>query len=198
MHFGEFVRHGVRFASARPADGRWDAAVHAGCSGRFERRYADFGGGLRSAGEREGRYCSVAGGQLLLARVQNLDMTGAGGTPLFAPSGGVGAMEFAQWVEVPLVSGAGLAVFAAMDRAANLRESAQVPTFLMLEQRPEAGTVRAGVSLNLGPLSKAAAPSRIAPVPRFQEVAPPGDCSALGDCDANLFPRLAVEALELT
>jgi len=99
---------------------------------------------------------------------------------------------------VPLVNGAGVAVFEVMDSAANLRESAQVPTFLILEQRPESGTVRAGVSLNLGPLSNAAAPSGIAPVPRFQEVAPPGDCSALGDCDANLFPRLAVEAPELT
>jgi uncharacterized protein (TIGR03437 family) len=47
-------------------------------------------------------------------------------------------------------------------------------------------------------LSNAGAPSGIAPVPRFQEMAPPGDCTALGDCDANLFPRLAVEAPELS
>ena len=223
VNFGEFVRRGVRFASVRLTEGFAAAFERRGpqtdAGTRLLVRYAGFPAGARlftpgvvvgsngaaptSAGDlglpvSGGRYFSGAGGQLLLARVQNPEMTGAGGTPVFTPSGGVGAMEFDQLVEVPLVNGAGVAAFEVMDSAANLRESAQVPTFLILEQRPEAGTVRAGVSLNLGPLSNAATPSAIAPVPRFQEVAPPGDCSALGDCDANLFPRLAVEAPELT
>ncbi|MFN9457998.1 MAG: hypothetical protein ACK6D7_11550 [Acidobacteriota bacterium] len=223
VNFGEFVRRGVRFASVRLTEGFASAFERRGpqtdAGTRLLVRYSGFPAGARlftpavvvgsngatptSAGDlglpvSGGRYFSGLGGQLLLARVGGADLAGSGGTPLFTPSGGVGITEFDLVAEVPLVNGAGAAVFEVMDSAANLRESAQVPTFLILEQRPEGGSARAGVALHLGPLSNAAAPSVIAPVPRFQEVAPPGDCTALGDCDANLFPRLAVESAELT
>jgi hypothetical protein len=122
----------VRFASVRLTEGfaaafeRRSPQTDAGT--RLLVRYAGFPAGARlftpgvvvgsngatptSAGDlglpvSGGRYFSGAGGQLLLARVQNPDMTGAGGTPVFTPSGGVGAMEFDQLVEVPLVNGAG-------------------------------------------------------------------------------------------
>ena len=223
VNFGEFVRRGVRFASVRLTEGfaaafeRRGAQTDAGT--RLLVRYSGFPAGARlftpavvvgsngatptSAGDlgvpvSGGRYFSGGGGQLLLARVGGADLAGAGGTPLFTPGGGVGVTEFDLLAEVPLVNGAGAAVYEVMDSAATLRESAQVPTFLILEQRPEGGSARAGVGLNLGPLSNAAAPSVIAPVPRFQEAAPPGDCASLGDCDTNLFPRLAVESAELT
>lgn len=223
VSFSAFVSGGVRFASVRLTEGFSDAFQRRGpqtdVGTRLVVRYAGFPAGARvftpavvvgssgatptSAGDlglpvSGGRYFSGGTGQLLLARVQNPDNAGAGGVPLFTPSGGVGSTEFDQVAEVPLVNGAGVAVFEVMDSVGNLRESAQVPTFLILEQRPEGGSVRAGVSLSLGPVSDVAAPSSTAPVPRYQAVAPPTDCNALGDCDSGLFPRLAVESAELT
>ncbi len=221
--FSEFIRRGVRFASVRLTEGFSDAFQRRGPQTdggtRLVIRYAGFPAGARvftpavvvgssgatptSAGDlglpvSGGRYFSGGNGQLLLSRVQNPDNAGAGGVPLFTPSGGVGTTDFDQVVEVPLSNGAGVAVFEVMDSVGNLRESAQVPTFLILEQRPQGGSVRAGVSLSLGPVSNVAAPSATAPVPRYQEIAPPTDCNALGDCDSNLFPRLAVDSAELT
>jgi uncharacterized protein (TIGR03437 family) len=223
LTFPEFIRRGVRFASVRLTEGFSDAFQRRGpqtdVGTRLVVRYTGFPAGARvftpavvvgssgatptSAGDlglpvASGRYFSGGTGQLLLSRVQNPDLAGAGGVPLFTPSGGIGTTEFDQMAEVPLTNGAGLAVFEVMDSVGNLRESAQVPTFLVLEQRPEGGSVRAGVSLSLGPVSNAAAPSAIAPVPRYQEIAPPTDCNALGDCDSGLFPRLAVESAELS
>lgn len=223
VNFPEFIRRRVRFASVRLTEGFSDAFQRQGpqtdVGTRLVIRYAGFPAGARvftpavvvgssgstatSAGDlglpvSGGRYFSGGNGQLLLSRVQNPDNAGAGGVPLFTPSGGVGTTEFDQVAEVPLVNGAGVAVFEVMDSVGNLRESAQVPTFLVLEQRPEGGSVRAGVSLSLGPVSNVGAPSATAPVPRYQEIAPPTDCNALGDCDSGLFPRLAVESAELT
>ncbi len=223
VNFPEFIRRRVRFASVRLTEGFSDAFQRRGpqtdVGTRLVIRYAGFPAGARvftpavvvgssgatptSAGDlglpvSGGRYFSGGNGQLLLSRVQNPDNAGAGGVPLFTPSGGVGTTEFDQVAEVPLVNGAGVAVFEVMDSVGNLRESAQVPTFLVLEQRPEGGSVRAGVSLSLGPVSNVGAPSATAPVPRYQEIAPPTDCNALGDCDSGLFPRLAVESAELT
>jgi uncharacterized protein (TIGR03437 family) len=223
VSFPEFIRRGVRFASVRLTEGFSDAFQRRGpqtdVGTRLVIRYAGFPAGARvftpavvvgssgatptSAGDlglpvSGGRYFSGGTGQLLLARVQNPDAAGAGGVPLFTPAGGVGTTEFDQLAEVPLLNGAGVAVFEVMDSVGNLRESAQVPTFLVLEQRPEGGSVRAGVSLSLGPVSNVAAASATAPVPRYQEIAPPTDCNALGDCDSGLFPRLAVESAELT
>lgn len=223
VSFPEFIRRRVRFASVRLTEGFSDAFQRRGpqtdVGTRLVIRYAGFPAGARvftpavvvgsngatptSAGDlglpvSGGRYFSGGNGQLLLARVQNPDNAGAGGVPLFTPSGGVGTTEFDLLAEVPLVNGAGVAVFEVMDSVGNLRESAQVPTFLVLEQRPEGGSVRASVSLSLGPVSNVAVPSATAPVPRYQEIAPPNDCTALGDCDSGLFPRLAVESAELT
>ncbi len=223
VSFPEFIRRGVRYASVRLTEGFSDSFQRKGpqtdVGTRLIVRYAGFPAGARlftpsvavgssgaiptSGGDlglpiSGGRYFSTGNGQLLLSRVGNPDAAGAGGVPLFTPSGGVGAIDFDQLAEVPLTNGVGLAVYEVMDSAGNLRESVQIPTFLILEQRPEGGSVRATVALSLGPVSTVASPSATAPVPRFQETAPPTDCNALGDCNSNLFPRLTVESAELS
>ncbi len=223
VSFPEFIRRGVRYASVRLTEGFSDSFQRKGpqtdVGTRLIVRYAGFPAGARlftpsvavgssgaiptSGGDlglpiSGGRYFSTGNGQLLLSRVGNPDAAGAGGVPLFTPSGGVGAIDFDQLAEVPLTNGVGLAVYEVMDSAGNLRESVQIPTFLILEQRPEGGSVRATVALSLGPVSTLASPSATAPVPRFQETAPPTDCNALGDCNSNLFPRLTVESAELS
>lgn len=223
VSFPEFIRRGVRYASVRVTEGFSDSFQRRGpqtdVGTRVVVRYAGFPTGARlftpvavvgssgaiqtSAGDlglpiNGGRYFSGGNGQLLLSRVQNTDNAGAGGVALFTPSGGVGSVDFDQLAEVTLTNGAGVAVYEVMDSIGNLRESAQIPTFLILEQRPEGGSVRASVSLTLGPVSTLAAPSATAPVPRYTETAPPTDCNALGDCNSNLFPRLLVESEELS
>ncbi len=223
VSFPEFIRRGVRFASVRLTEGFSDSFQRKGpqtdVGTRVVVRYAGFPVGARvftpsvavgssgaiptSGGDlglpiSGGRYFSTGNGQLLLSRVGNSDAAGAGGVPLFTPSGGVGVIDFDQLAEVPLTNGAGVAVYEVMDSAGNLRESVQIPTFLILEQRPEGGSVRATVGLSLGPVSTVASPSATAPVPRFQETAPPTDCNALGDCNSNLFPRLTVDSAELS
>ena len=223
VSFPEFIRRGVRYASVRLTEGFSDSFQRKGpqtdAGTRLIVRYAGFPVGARlftpsvavgssgaiptSGGDlglpiSGGRYFSTGNGQLLLSRVANADAAGAGGVPLFTPSGGVGAIDFDQLAEVPLTNGVGLAVYEVMDSAGNLRESVQIPTFLILEQRPEGGSVRATVALSLGPVSTVASPSATAPVPRFQETAPPTDCNALGDCNSNLFPRLTVDSAELS
>jgi uncharacterized protein (TIGR03437 family) len=223
VSFPEFIRRGVRYASVRVTEGFSDSFQRKGpqtdVGTRILVRYAGFPVGARlftpavavgssgaiptSAGDlglpiSGGRYFSAGNGQLLLSRVTNTDNSGAGGVPLFTPSGGVGTIDFDQLAEVTLTNGSGVAAFEVMDSVANLRESVQIPTFLILEQRPEGGSIRANVSLSLGPVSTVASPSATAPVPRFQEIAPPTDCNALGDCNSNLFPRLTVESPELT
>ena len=223
ISFPEFIRRGVRYASVRITEGFSDSFQRKGTQTdvgtRVLVRYAGFPAGARlftpsvavgssgaiptSGGDlglpiSGGRYFSSGNGQLLLSRVGNNDNAGAGGVPLFTPSGGVGTIDFDQLTEVTLTNGSGVATYEVMDSVGNLRESVQIPTFLILEQRPEGGAVRANVSLSLGPVSTVASPSATAPVPRFQEVAPPTDCNALGDCNSNLFPRLAVESPELS
>ena len=223
VSFPEFIRRGVRYASVRLTEGFSDSFQRKGpqtdAGTRLIVRYAGFPVGARlftpsvavgssgaiptSGGDlglpiSGGRYFSTGNGQLLLSRVANADAAGAGGVPLFTPSGGVGAIDFDQLAEVPLTNGVGLAVYEVMDSAGNLRESVQIPTFLILEQRPDGGSVRATVALSLGPVSTVASPSATAPVPRFQETAPPTDCNALGDCNSNLFPRLTVDSAELS
>ncbi len=223
VSFPEFIRRGVRYASVRITEGFSDSFQRKGpqtdVGTRVIVRYAGFPVGARvftpvvavgssgaiptSGGDlglpiSGGRYFSGGNGQLLLSRVGNSDNAGAGGVTLFTPSGGVGTIDFDQLSEVTLTNGSGVAAFEVMDSVGNLRESVQIPTFLILEQRPEGGSVRASVSLSLGPVSTIASPSATAPIPRFQETAPPTDCNALGDCNSNLFPRLTVESADLT
>ena len=137
-----------------------------------------------------GRYTPSPQGQLLLTRVRNTDPNGAAGAHAFVP--GTVPVDLSAMSDVPLVNGAGIAVYEVIDSSASSRESFQLPIFLGLEQRPAGGSVTANVSASFGPISTDATPSPN-PVPRFQAITPPSDCQALGDCNAGIFPKLAVE-----
>ena len=135
-------------------------------------------------------------GQLLLSRVRNVDSSGAGGTLAYQPSGSA-AVDFNALGEVVLSSGSGIAVFEVVESDRTARESVQLPTFLVLEQRPPGGSVSAGVAASFGPITTDGTAST-GPVPRFQALNPPPDCTALGDCNASFFPRLSVDSEALT
>jgi len=129
---------------------------------------------------------------LLLVRVQGADATGAGGTPVQAPTG-VGPVLLDSVSPVALSSsGSGYAVYEVANSNPNLIESAQFPTFIGLASVNAAALAQESVSL--APVSTVPTASITAPVPRFAAVPPASDCRELGDCGANYFPKLSVDA----
>lgn len=128
-------------------------------------------------------------GTLLLVRVPYTDATGAG-YPVSAPSGS-GPISLNTVSQVPLTNGSGFAVYEVVDSNPNLRESAQIPTFIGLSSVTAAAT--ASESVSLAPVSTVTTASATAPIPRFFAVRPATDCTALGDCSAGYFPQLSVK-----
>jgi uncharacterized protein (TIGR03437 family) len=125
-------------------------------------------------------------GTLLLARVQYTDSTGAGGYVTALPAGG-GVFNGAN--PVPLTNGAGIAVYQVMDANPNAVEDAQFPTFIALPNVTAPAVAQERISF--APVSTLLTASGTAPVPRFEAVTPPSDCSIVGDCQAGYFPKLS-------
>ena len=148
--------------------------------------------GLQTSG---GSYTPTGQGQLLLARVRGNDANGAGGVPVYAPSAvGSPTVGFDGASEVTLTNGNGIAIFEVLDSNNSIRESAQLPTFLVYTS-PGDGTSASGrVDVSFAPISTDSVASASAPVPRFQAVAPPSDCQSLGDCNSGIFPILSINA----
>ena len=128
---------------------------------------------------------------LLLVRVLNADSTGQGGTfaTLPAPnSSGVLVLDGAN--PVTLTNGSGYAVYEVVDSNPGLVESVQVPNFFSIA--PNSAPASATGSVSLAPVSTIGSASTTAPIPRFVAVAPPSDCSVVGDCGASYYPVLQV------
>jgi uncharacterized protein (TIGR03437 family) len=127
-------------------------------------------------------------GTLLLVRAPYADSTGAG-YPVTAPTG-PGPIVLNSVSAVSLTNGSGYVVYEVVDANPNLRESAQIPSFIGMPANSTPSP--ANQSVTLAPVSQAAAASVNAPVPRFAAVTPASDCAALGDCSAGYFPQLSV------
>jgi len=137
-----------------------------------------------------GSYQPTIARSLLLILVEGADQNGAGGSmvlqkPLFLT-------PFNTVMEVPLTNGVGTAVYEVADTNPSVRESAQFPTFLGLTSFSGSNTI-AFANVSFAPVSTVHAGAD-APIPRFANVVPPSDCSALGDCNAFYFPHLEVDA----
>ena len=203
ISFVDLLNYRTRFASVRFTEGFADSFLK---GTRFFVRYSGFPAGSRllvpdavagssattptAAGDlglppSPGVY-SVNSGQLLLARVNGADAAGAGGTLSNNPPGTLS--------EVTLAGGNGIAIYEVADSNTTLRESAQFPTFLALDTRPDSTAVQGLVEIGFAPFSTIATSSTTAPVPRFITSAVPSDCATLGDCNAAYFPRLLVDA----
>ncbi len=129
-------------------------------------------------------------GTLLLEVVPYADSTGLGGAPVAAPSGS-GPLTLDAVTTVSLTNGSGYVVYEVVDSSGDRLESAQVPTFIALSNVTAAATAYESVSF--APISTVAAASQSAPIPRFEQVTPAGDCTLLGDCNAGYFPHLSVD-----
>ncbi|HET8549612.1 MAG TPA: hypothetical protein VFL57_16490 [Bryobacteraceae bacterium] len=180
------VRIVLRYANL-PAGGRlFVPDAIAGSSATQPTSAGDFGTPVAP-----GQYTPGGNGSLLLVRVRGTDANGAGGTLL---AGAAGPLPFGRFSEVDVAGGAEIAVYEVLDANPSLLESAQISTFLGLP--PSGVAINAVVSqeLRLGPTSTVGTASTSAPVPRFAATAAAGDCSALGDCNSGLIPRLRVAA----
>jgi uncharacterized protein (TIGR03437 family) len=138
-----------------------------------------------------GQYAPGTGRSLLLIRVAGADKNGAGGAPAFPRP--IGTTTFNSAGEVTLVNGAGAAVYEVVDSNPSVRESAQFPTFLGLAPIGGGAATVANTAVSFAPLSDVIT-AGTAPVPRFVDVSPPSDCTALGDCNAAYFPHLEVDS----
>jgi uncharacterized protein (TIGR03437 family) len=144
--------------------------------------------GLLASG---GTYKPTTNGSLLLILVAGADENGAGGS-MVSPKPAL-LEPFDLVTEVPLSNGAGTAVYEVADTNPSVRESAQFPTFLGLAPLGGGAGTTAFVNLSFAPVSTVHVAAD-APVPRFVNVMPASDCSALGDCAASYFPHLRINA----
>ncbi|MFB3829279.1 MAG: IPT/TIG domain-containing protein [Bryobacteraceae bacterium] len=142
---------------------------------------------------RSGGQYAPGSNSLLLSRVMGADANGAGGVPVFAPGAtGSGTVALNNAAELPVVNGAAYAVYEVMDADPTQRESAQWPAFVALANVNQTAIARETISF--APLSTDPAASAQAAIPRFAYVEPASDCSALGDCESGVFPKLYVNA----
>jgi len=145
-----------------------------------------------------GKYTPGSSSSLLLSLVPITDANGAGGTPAYLPGlPGSGTATFDSMSEVTLTNGSGTAVYEVVDANSSVQESAQFPTFLVLAPSGSGASTTTSESVSLGPISTVQTASATDPIPRFEQITPPADCTILGDCNAQYFPSLAVPETSL-
>lgn len=185
------VRVMVRYSGMPPNARVFVPDVIAGSSAITPTSAGDLG--LNTSG---GVYGPNLEGSLLLARVPNADMNGAGDGPQFNPLSVTQPTWFWSVSEVRLQGGQGWAVYEVVDSNSRALESAQIPTFVSLP--PNSPETVASARISFAPISNLAVASPSLPILRFRDVTPPNDCTVLRDCNARYFPRLVVDAPALT
>jgi uncharacterized protein (TIGR03437 family) len=219
--FASFLKSNAAFASTRLTEGFADAfdpraaweSLNADTGTRFLISYSGFPAGAQlfvpamvagsdavaptGAGDlggpaSGGKYDPGGAGSLLLALVQGADATGAGGAPVYTPGApGSGTVSFDLMNQVTLTNGSGFAVYEVMDANPTVQESAQFPTYLGLA--PFSGNaIVTTENVSLAPVSTVTEATAHDPIPRFVALAPPDDCSIIGDCGASYYPQLFV------
>ena len=100
-------------------------------------------------------------------------------------------MSLDATTELALTNGSAVAVYEVMDADPFVQENAQFPTFLGLA--PFTGTpADTTEDVSFAPVSAVSIATARDPIPRFQQLTPPPDCTLVGDCSANYFPVLFV------
>lgn len=148
-------------------------------------------GGALGVAQSAGVYSTSVMGSLLLARVQNPNADGSGGSPAYRPpAGGTGGpVTLTTASALTIANGSAFVVYEVMDANPSVQENAQIPTFVALTSSTAAGAY-GQKAVSFAPVSTVATATMTDPVPRFVAVTPPLDCNTLGDCNANYFPHL--------
>ncbi len=140
-----------------------------------------------------GQYTPGSNSSLLLSFVPYTDANGAGGTRAYLPGlPGSGTVTLDSMSQVTLTNGSGIAVYEVVDANPSVQESAQFPTFLVLAPSGSGTSTTTSENVSLGPISTIQTATATDPIPRFQQITPPPDCSIVGDCNAPYFPALSV------
>ena len=100
--------------------------------------------------------------------------------------------------QVTLTNGSGMAVYEVVDANSSVQESAQFPTFLVLAPSGSGTSNITSEGVSLGPISAVQTATATDPIPRFQQITPPADCTIVGDCGASYFPVLSVPESSLS
>lgn len=146
-----------------------------------------------------GKYTPGATSSLLLSFVPYANASGAGGTPAYLPGlPGSGTVTLDSMSEVTLTNGSGVAVYEVVDANPSIQESAQFPTFLAVAPNGSGTSTTTVENVSLGPISTVQTATATDPIPRFQQITPPADCSIVGDCNASYFPALSVPESSLS
>lgn len=149
-------------------------------------------------GQSAGVYASSATGSLLLARVNNPNADGSGGSPFYKPpSGGTPAMTLSTATALTVNGGSAFVVYEVVDSNPAVQESAQIPSFVALAAGTTPGTY-GQMSVTLAPVSTVGVATMTDPVPRFVAVTPPVDCTVQGDCSASYYPHLKLNTAGVT
>jgi uncharacterized protein (TIGR03437 family) len=136
-------------------------------------------------------------GTLLLARVPNANANGAGGAPVYTPSGS-NPVSFDSVNPVALTNGTGTVTYEVVDSSSSTLETAQFPTFLGLAPSPGGATTQTDETVSFAAVSTVMTATASDPIPRFIAIPAPSDCGILGDCNASYFPKLGVSATSLS
>ena len=144
-----------------------------------------------------GVYAPSATGSLLLARVGNANPDGSGGGAVFKPNPNIPqTVNLSSATALQVSNGSAFVVYEVVDSNPLIQESAQIQTFVALTSNTAPGNY-GGISISLAPVSTVETATMTDPVPRFAAVAPPGDCTVLGDCSASYFPRLKLNTTSI-
>lgn len=151
------------------------------------------GGGDFGVAASGGQYAPGGNGSLLLARVPSADANGAGGVPVYSPGApGSGTVAFNAMSEVTLTSSAGVVVYEVVDANPSIKESAQFPTFLSVPPSLNGTSVQTSEDVSFAPVSTVTMATATDPIPRFEQISAPSDCTVVGDCGLY-FPKLTVD-----
>jgi uncharacterized protein (TIGR03437 family) len=146
-----------------------------------------------------GKYTPGPTSSLLLSFVPITDANGAGGRPAYLPGvPGSGTVTFDSMSQVTLTDGSGIAVYEVVDANSAIQESAQFPTFLAIAPSGSGVSITTSENALLGPVSAVQTATATDPIPRFEQITPPADCSIEGDCSAHYFPALSVPETSLS
>jgi uncharacterized protein (TIGR03437 family) len=134
--------------------------------------------------------------QLLLARVNGADATGAGGTLAFTLP--ASQTSFTSLTEITLTGGAAYAVYEVVDSNVSVTENAQIPVFLVVPPNNCSTSGQVSIGAMLAPVSNVSIPTQTDPILRFIATTPASDCTVIGDCSASYFPLLEVTPATVT
>ncbi len=137
-----------------------------------------------------GQYQASSKGSLLLARVEDADPNGAGGSVVFTPQPGLNVLSTVG--EAEFHEGIYYAVYEVLDRDSFMLESLHVPAWIVMPPDCPSTSYLVEQEVHLAPLSEAEGPSATLPIPRFTPQQTVDDCMVLSDCSAPYFPKLGI------